>query len=59
MQHPRLKGERQVEIKKAVKKKKIDKSDSPSLESFLVDDNHQVIPKDKIADMNGDMNERS
>ena len=55
----RLKGERQVEIKKAVKKKKIDKSDSPSLESFLVDDNHQVIPKDKIADMNGDMNERS
>ena len=55
----RLKSERQVEIKKAVKKKKIDKSDSPSLESFLVDDNHQVIPKDKIADMNGDMNERS
>jgi hypothetical protein len=54
----RLKGEPQ-EVKKVVRKKKIDKSDSPSLESFLVDDNHQVIPKDKIADMNGDMNERS
>jgi len=49
----------QIEVKKVVKKKKVDKSDSPSLESFLVDDNHQVIPKDKIADMNGDMNERS
>ena len=47
----RLKSERQVEIKKAVKKKKIDKSDSPSLESFLVDDNHQVILKDNIVEM--------
>jgi len=56
----RLKEEKpQIEIKKVVRKKKIDKSDSPSLESFLVDDKHQVIPKDKIADMNGDMNERS
>jgi hypothetical protein len=54
----RLKGEPQ-EVKKVVRKKKIDKSDSPSLESFLVDDKHQVIPKDKIANMNGDMNERS
>ena len=42
-----------------VKKKKIDKKDGPSLESFFVDEKHQVIPKDKIADMNGDMNERS
>ena len=55
----RLKGEPQVEVKKVVKKKKIDKSDGPSLESFLVDNDHQVIPKDKIANMNGDMNERS
>jgi hypothetical protein len=56
----RLKEEKpQIEIKKVVRKKKIDKSDGPSLESFLVDDNHQVIPKDKIANMNGDMNERS
>ena len=56
----RLKGEQpQIEIKKVVKKKKIDKSDGPSLESFFVDDKHQIIPKDKIANMNGDMNERS
>ena len=55
----RLKGEPKVEVKKVVKKKKIDKSDGPSLESFLVDNDHQVIPKDKIANMNGDMNERS
>jgi hypothetical protein len=55
----RLKQQPEIEVKKVVKKKKIDKSDSPSLESFLVDDNHQVIPKDKIANMNGDMNERS
>jgi Fe2+ transport system protein B len=55
----RLKGETQIEVKKVVKKKKIDKKDGPSLESFFVDDKHQVIPKDKIADMNGDMNERS
>ena len=55
----RLKGEPKVEVKKVVKKKKIDKSGGPSLESFLVDDDHQVIPKDKIANMNGDMNERS
>ena len=57
----RLKEERELkpEIKKVVKKKKIDKNDTPSLESFFIDDKHQVIPKDKIADMNGDMNERS
>ena len=47
------------EIKMAVRKKKIDKVDGPSLESFLVDDDHQVIAKDKIVNMNGDMNERS
>jgi len=46
-------------IKRAVRKKDVDKSDSSSIESFLVDDNHQVIRKDNIADMNGDMNERS
>ena len=54
----RLKAEPQ-EIKKAVKKKRVDKSDAPSLESFFVDDKHQVILKNEIADMNGDMNERS
>ena len=55
----RLKHQPEIEVKKIVRKKKIDKSDSPSLESFFVDEKHQVIPKDKIADMNGDMNERS
>ena len=54
----RLKGEPQVEIKKVVRKKKIDKSDTPSLESFFVDDNHQVIRKDNIANI-GDIDERS
>jgi hypothetical protein len=48
----RLKGEPQ-EIKKVVKKKKIDKNGGPSLESFFVDDKHQVIPKDKIVEMDG------
>ena len=55
----RLKEEKpKPEIKMAVRKKKIDKVDGPSLESFLVDDDHQVIRKDKIADI-GDINERS
>ena len=48
-----------VETVKVVKKKKIDKATTASLESFFVDDDHTVIAKDKIADMNGDMNERS
>ena len=55
----RLKGEPQIEVKKVVKRKRLDKNDIPSLESFFADDKHQVIPKDKIADMNGDMDERS
>jgi hypothetical protein len=55
----RLKHQPEIEVKKIIRKKKIDKNDSPSLESFFVDEKHQVIPKDKIADMNGDMNERS
>jgi len=57
--YSRLKHQPKIEVKKVVRKKKIDKNDSPSLESFFVDEKHQVIPKDKIADMNGDMNERS
>ena len=56
----RLKEDKQPkpEIKKVVRKKKIDKSDASSIESFLVDDNHQVIRKDNIANI-GDINERS
>ena len=45
-------------IKKVTKKKKIDSTPTRTLESFFVDDNHTVIPKDKIADI-GDMNERT
>ena len=47
-----------IESVKVVKKKKIDKPVTSSLESFFVDDNHTVIAKDKIADMNGNMDER-
>jgi hypothetical protein len=55
----KIKEERpKPKIKRAVTKKKIDKDDTSSIESFLVDDNHQVIRKDNIADI-GDINERS
>ena len=55
----RIKEERvKPKIKRAVRKKDVDKNDTPSIESFLVDDNHQVIRKDNIADI-GDINERS
>ena len=55
----RIKEERvKPKIKRTVRKKDVDKNDTPSIESFLVDDNHQVIRKDNIADI-GDMNERS
>ena len=48
----RIKEERvKSKIKKVVRKKKIDKNDGSSLESFLVDDKHQVIPKDNIVEM--------
>ena len=50
--------EERVKPKRAVRKKKIDKNDTPSIESFLVDDKHQVIRKDNIADI-GDIDERS
>jgi hypothetical protein len=53
----RIEQER-VKPKRAVRKKKIDKNDTPSIESFLVDDKHQVIRKDNIADI-GDIDERS
>jgi hypothetical protein len=50
--------------KQVIKKKKNDivkskwTAPSRSLESFFVDDKHEVIPKDKIADI-GEMNERT
>jgi hypothetical protein len=55
----RIKEEKvKPKIKRAVRKKDVDKNDSPSIESFLVDDKHQVIRKDNIADI-GDIDERS
>lgn len=47
------KEEMQPEIKKAKKKKVVDKTASPSLESFFVDTNSEVIPKDKITRLDG------
>ena len=47
------KEEMQPEIKKAKKKKVVDKTVSPSLESFFVDTNSEVIPKDKITRLDG------
>lgn len=47
------KEETQPEIKKAKKKKVVDKTASPSLESFFVDTNSEVIPKDKITRLDG------
>ena len=47
------KEEIQPEIKKAKKKKVVDKVTSPSLESFFVDKNSEVIPKDKITRLDG------
>ena len=55
----RIKEERvKPKIKRAVRKKDVDKNGTPSIESFLVDDKHQVIRKDNIADI-GDIDERS
>lgn len=50
--------EDQPETKKVNKRKKIDKAGGPSLESFFIDENHTLIPKDKIANI-GDINERT
>jgi hypothetical protein len=41
------------EVKKAKKKKVVDKTISPSLESFFTDNNSEVIPKDKITRLDG------
>ena len=48
------KEETQPEIKKAKKKKVVDKTTGPSLELFF-DDNIEHIPKDKITKIDGDI----
>jgi hypothetical protein len=45
-------------IKKSPKKKKNETTSTRSLETFFADDKHEIIPKEKIANI-GDMNERS
>jgi hypothetical protein len=45
--------ETEPEIKKAKKKKRLDTPSGPSLESFFVDKNTEVIPKDKITRLDG------
>ena len=44
-------------IKKVTKKKKIDNTPTNSLESFFSDDKHTVISKDKIANIEDNLNE--
>jgi hypothetical protein len=45
-------------IKKSSKKKKIETTSTRSLETFFADDKHEIIPKEKIANI-GDINERT
>ena len=47
------KNEPQPQTKKAKKKKTLDTPNGPSLESFFVDKNTEVIPKDKITRLDG------
>lgn len=45
-------------IKKSSKKKKVETTSARSLETFFADDKHEIIPKEKIANI-GDINERT
>jgi hypothetical protein len=45
-------------VKKSTKKKKFQVLPTRSLETFFEDDKHEIIPKDKIANI-GEINERS
>ena len=51
----RLEEEPQLPVKKVRKKKTLDNAGGPSLESFFRDDNNEIVPKDQIAKMNGDL----
>lgn len=51
----RLEEEPQTPVKKVRKKKTLDNAGSPSLESFFKDDDNEIVPKDQIAKMNGDL----
>jgi hypothetical protein len=45
-------------VKRPSKKKKFEPTSSRSLETFFADDKHEIIPKEKIANI-GDINERT
>jgi hypothetical protein len=45
-------------VKKSAKKKKFEATSTRSLETFFADDKHEIIPKEKIANI-GDINERT
>jgi hypothetical protein len=45
-------------VRKTTKKKKIETISSRSLEAFFADDKHEIIPKDKIANI-GEIHERT
>lgn len=45
-------------VRKSTKKKKIEATSSRSLEAFFADDKHEIIPKDKIANI-GEIHERT
>ena len=51
----RLEEEPQLPVKKVRKKKTLDNAGGPSLETFFRDDNNEIVPKDQIAKMNGDL----
>ena len=51
----RLEEEPQLPVKKVRKKKTLDNAGGPSLESFFKDDDNEIVPKDQIAKMNGDL----
>jgi len=53
--YQRLKMPVEIEpVKKAKKKKELDKTASPSLESFFRDEKNEIIPKTQITKMDGD-----
>ena len=51
----RSKEKPEPQIKTARKKKRLDIADSPSLESFFKDNDNEIVPKDQIVKMNGDL----
>ena len=51
----RLEEKPEIPVKKVRKKKTLDNAGGPSLESFFKDNNNEIVPKDQIAKMNGDL----